>query len=35
MPWLGKEFSLAVRPQPVIGIRHADFTGAPTRWAFA
>ena len=27
--------TIAVRPAKVIGMRHGDFTGSPTRWAFA
>jgi PPOX class probable F420-dependent enzyme len=27
--------SIAVRPRKVIGMRHGDFTGSPTRWDFA
>ena len=26
--------TIAVRPQQVIGMRHGDFTGSPTRWTF-
>ena len=26
--------TIAVRPRLVIGMRHADFTGSPTRWTF-
>jgi hypothetical protein len=26
--------TIAVRPQKVIGMRHGDFTGSPTRWLF-
>lgn len=27
--------TIAVRPAKVIGMRHGDFTGSPTRWTFA
>ncbi|HUZ25216.1 MAG TPA: pyridoxamine 5'-phosphate oxidase family protein [Streptosporangiaceae bacterium] len=27
--------TIAVRPGKVIGMRHGDFTGSPTRWTFA
>lgn len=27
--------TIAVRPTKVIGMRHGDFTGSPTRWTFA
>jgi general stress protein 26 len=27
--------TIAVRPRKVIGMRHGDFTGSPTRWTFA
>jgi PPOX class probable F420-dependent enzyme len=27
--------TIAVRPVKVIGMRHGDFTGSPTRWTFA
>ncbi len=27
--------TIAVRPGKVIGMRHGDFTGSPTRWIFA
>jgi PPOX class probable F420-dependent enzyme len=27
--------TISVRPQTVIGMRHGDFPGSPTRWAFA
>jgi PPOX class probable F420-dependent enzyme len=27
--------TVAVRPAKVIGMRHGDFTGSPTRWTFA
>ena len=26
--------TIAVRPHKVIGMRHGDFTGSPTRWTF-
>jgi hypothetical protein len=26
--------TIRVRPQKVIGMRHGDFTGSPTRWTF-
>ena len=26
--------TIAVRPRKVIGMRHGDFTGSPTRWTF-
>ncbi len=26
--------TIAVRPQKVIGMRHGDFAGSPTRWSF-
>jgi len=26
--------TIAVRPAKVIGMRHGDFTGSPTRWTF-
>jgi PPOX class probable F420-dependent enzyme len=26
--------TIAVRPRAVIGMRHGDFTGSPTRWTF-
>ncbi len=26
--------TVAVRPRQVIGMRHGDFTGSPTRWTF-
>ena len=26
--------TISVRPQTVIGLRHGDFPGSPTRWAF-
>jgi PPOX class probable F420-dependent enzyme len=26
--------TIAVRPRQVIGMRHGDFTGSPTRWTF-
>jgi PPOX class probable F420-dependent enzyme len=26
--------TIAVRPHKVIGMRHGDFTGSPTRWSF-
>jgi PPOX class probable F420-dependent enzyme len=30
-----KNATIAVRPGKVIGMRHGDFTGSPTRWMFA
>src|SRR5258708_36628744 len=27
--------TISVRPQTVIGMRHGDFPGSPTRWVFA
>jgi len=26
--------TIAVHPRKVIGMRHGDFTGSPTRWLF-
>jgi PPOX class probable F420-dependent enzyme len=31
----GRNATIAVRPAKVIGMRHGDFTGSPTRWIFA